>query len=251
MIPIKSLSDIKVMKEGGVIAAKALQSALYEAKVGVTLRELDAVVERVLQENGATGGFKTVGGYGFSTCINVNEGIVHGIPGGYKIRKGDLVSIDLGAYYRGFHTDLAYTIEVETKNETDFLLTGKKALEAAISQCKDGNHLGDISGTIQETVEKAGYSVSLELVGHGIGLRLHEPPQVPCYGKKGKGVTLREGMVLAIEVIYQKGSPALVLAEDGWTLETEDGSLSALFEHTVAITEKEPEILTKQPDEPI
>jgi methionyl aminopeptidase len=244
MIKIKSPAEISIMKEGGKIASEALTSAISAVKPGVALSQLEKIAENVILMNGADSSFKKVDDYKYTTCINVNEGIVHGIPGPYKLREGDLVSIDLGAYLKGFHTDLSYTVEVGTDKEKKFLNAGRFALECAIKECRAGNRVGDISRAMQEVIEGAGYSVSRDLVGHGVGENLHEDPYVPCYGRKGDGPVLREGMVLAIEVIYQKGKPKLEIAEDGWTLKTADNSLSGLFEQTVAVTAEGPEIIT-------
>jgi methionyl aminopeptidase len=244
MISIKSQEEIKVMKKAGAIGALAMKAALGAVREGATTLGINDAAEKVILSAGAVPGFKTVRGYDFATCINVNEGVVHGVPNNYRIQKGDLISVDLGAFYKGFHSDLAYTIEVGTNKETKFLNVGKKALKESIKACFAGNRLGDISNAIQMSVEGAGYSVSRDLVGHGIGKNLHEVPQVPCYGKKGTGVFLKEGMVFAIEVIYQKGDPDLVMGDDDWTLETADGSLAGLFEHVVAVTGEGPLVLT-------
>lgn len=244
MIKLKSAQEIELMRQGGVISSKALKKVLSEVKPGVTLLQLDKIVEDIILASGALPSFKTVDDYKYSTCINVNAGIVHGLPNEYKIKSGDVVSVDLGVLYKGFHTDLSYTLEVDTNNESKFLETGKKALEKAISWCKVNNKIGDISATIQEIVENEGYTVSEMLVGHGVGKELHEDPYVPCYGHYGAGPTLKEGMVLAVEVIYQKGKPDLALDSDNWTYMTADGSLSGLFEKTVAITANGPLVIT-------
>lgn len=242
---VNSPSELKSMREAARIGALALKAALKAVTPGVTLIEINQAAENEILKHGAEPGFKKVPNYHYATCININEGIVHGIPNGYKVKKGDVVSIDLGAYYQGFHSDLAYTVEVESDNQQDFLKTGEEALSNAINMCKVGNRIGDISAAIQETVESAGYSVSRDLVGHGVGRKMHEKPQIPCYGIRKTGQVLKEGMTLAIEVIYQKGRPPIVLSDDAWTIETEDGSISALFEHDVLVTSKGPEVLTK------
>ncbi len=244
MIKIKTHEEIQIMQKSGAIASKALKEVLRHVKVGVSLIELDKVIEQEILKNGGEPSFKTVAGYSYSSCINVNEGIVHGIPSDYNIKSGDIVSIDLGALYKGYHSDLSYTLEVGTNRHTKFLDIGKKALKEAISKCIPGNTLGDVSYAMQHIVEKSGYTVSRDLVGHGIGTDLHEDPYIPCYGKKGAGIKIKEGMVFAIEIIYQMGSHELVLKEDNWTLETADGSLSALFENTVAITKSSNLLLT-------
>ncbi len=244
---LKSHSQIQIMKESGEISSFALSEVLKHVSTGVKLSELDKIAEKAIRSKGATPGFMTVDDYKYTTCINVNDGIVHGIPNDYKLKKGDLVSIDLGALYKGFHTDLSYTVEVESDVEKQFLEAGVEALRAAIANCKAGNPMGFVSNTIQKMVEKWGYTVSRELVGHGVGFELHEEPLVPGYGKLTAGPKLKEGMTLAIEVIYQKGSPRLKLDDDGWTLKTADGSLSGLFEATVAVTKDGPLILTHFP----
>ena len=247
MIPIKSSKGIELMKEGGFIAAIALKKVIENIHSGIKLVELDQIADSFIEQSGAEASFKSVEGYSYATCININEGIVHGLPSNYEVKKGDIVSVDLGVLFKGFHTDLSYTLEVESDRESGFLEAGKKALEKAISKCVGGNRIGDISVAIQETIEKAGYNVSRELVGHGVGEDLHEDPFIPGYGRKGEGPVLAEGMVFAIEVIYQKGEHDITIDEDGWTIKTADGSLSALFEHTVAITAGGPLVLTKLP----
>jgi methionyl aminopeptidase len=202
-------------------------------------------VEKFITINKGKPSFKTVPGYNFSTCININEGLVHGIPNEYIIKKSDLVKIDLGVLYEGYHTDTSATKEISTQNETRFLDSGRICIEEAIKVCIVGNKLGDISSAMQDAIESRGYTVSKSLVGHGIGRNLHEDPLVPPYGKSGTGITLKEGLVLAIEIIYQKGSHQLKTLNDGWTIVTKDGSLGGLWEHTVAITRKGPVVLTK------
>ncbi|HXK52418.1 type I methionyl aminopeptidase [Candidatus Nomurabacteria bacterium] len=240
----KSNSDIEKMTRCGRISAGAMSAVLSNVRAGVSLIELDSVAADYISGSGAKASFMTVDNYRFTTCINVNEGIVHGLPNDYRLKDGDIVSIDLGALYLGFHTDLSHTVEVGTSKESEFLSAGKEGLEKAISKAVEGNRLGDISFEMQSAVEKHGWSVSRDLVGHGIGKQLHEDPYVPCYGKPGKGMKLKENMVLAIEIIYQKGKPELALERDDWTYRTLDGSLSGLFEHTVVVGKTEPKILT-------
>ena len=244
MISIKTTEQLDKMKEGGKISSRAVKEVLDYLKPGIKTIELDRIAEKYILSQGGKPSFKTVHGYSYTTCININEGIVHGLPNNYKIKRGDIVSIDLGVYYKGFHTDISYTLEVETQKEKDFLDTGKKALTEAISKCVEGFTLGDIGFVIQSIVESQKYTVSRELVGHGIGKELHESPYVPGYGKRGHGPKLKEGMVFAIEVIYQKGKPDLALDKDGWTLITKDRSLSALFEHTVIVGKNSPLVIT-------
>ena len=244
MIKLKTPEEIEVMVEGGKISNAALQELLKSVKPGVTTLELDRIGEETILSNGGKPSFMTVEDYPHATCININEGIVHGLPGDYKIQEGDIVSVDLGTLYKGFHTDLSYTVEVNSSTHDDFLETGKIALKKGIKQCRRGKKIGDISHAIQTEVEKAGYSVSEMLVGHGIGRELHEDPYVSCSGKPGTGHKIKVGMVFAVEVIYQYGNPGIGLSSDGWTLETLDKSKSGLFEKTVAVTNERTVLIT-------
>ena len=244
MIPIKTSQEVKKIAASGKIAQAALNEVLKHVKVGITTLELNNVVEEFISKNSAKPGFKSVEGYDFATCININEGIVHGIPGNYKLQSGDLVSIDLGVLLDGWHSDISYTVEVETDKHGKFLEVGKKALEAGVFEFLPGNKIGDVGHAIQKVVESAGYSVSRDLVGHGVGRELHEDPYVPGYGEPGTGIEIKEGMVFAIEVIYQTGQPEIEVLDDDWTVVTADSSLSALFEHTVAATKDGSRILT-------
>jgi methionyl aminopeptidase len=245
MIELKTPSEIEIMKIGGNISKNALNLALGMVREGISLLEIDREVEKFIKNNQAEASFKKVPGYHYATCININDGLVHGIPNKYKIKHGDLVKIDLGVFYNGFHTDTSATVEVGTSKESKFIEAGKRCIENAIQLCVPGNKLGDISFEMQKTIESQGFTVSRDLVGHGIGRNLHEEPLIPPYGKKGTGIVLKEGMVFAIEIIYQKGSHQIKALEDGWTLATKDGSLAGLHEHTVAITKEGPLVLTK------
>ena len=245
MVLIKTKEEIEIMARAGKIAGDSLREVLAAVRPGITTLELERIAEKAITKRGAIPSFRMVEDYDFATCININEGLVHGLPGDYKIKKGDLVSIDMGAYFNGFHSDLSYTIEVETSKETDFLETGKKALKAGIAKCKPGNRIGDISNAMQKIVEKAGYTVSRDLVGHGIGRDLHEDPYIPGYGRPGKGLEIKVGMVFAVEIIYQKGQPEIIIGDDDWTILTADGSLAGLFEHTVAVTGGKSRVLTQ------
>jgi methionyl aminopeptidase len=245
MITYKTKEEIEIMRLGGNIAKNALNLALELSKEGVSLIEINDEVDKFILNNKATPSFKRVPGYHYATCINVNEGLVHGIPNKYVIKKGDLVKIDLGVYYQGFNTDTSATKEIGTNKEEKFIKAGIACIEAAISECVVGNKLGDVSNAMQKVIESAGYTVSRSLVGHGIGKDLHEEPLIPPYGKKGTGMLLKEGLVFAIEIIYQKGSHHIKSLEDGWTLVTKDGSLAGLHEHTVAITKEGPIVLTR------
>ena len=246
MINLKSPQEIELMAVGGKISAQVLGETLGIIKPGVTTLELDQFAEKRMLELGAKPSFKGFEGYRFSTCININDGIVHGIPGKYVIQEGDVVSVDLGVIYQGFHTDTSWTVLAGkgSRQNEKFLEAGRRALAKSIKACKLGNRIGDISAVMQTEIEGSGYNVVRDLVGHGVGRELHEEPQVPCYGRAGIGPRLSEGLVIAIEVIYTSGSQKLKVMDDGWTMATKDGSISGLFEQTVAIERGMPKILT-------
>jgi len=245
MIIYKTVDEINTMKLGGKISRDALKLALSMCEEGMMLIQIDREVEKFILSNLAKPSFKYVPGYSFSTCININDGLVHGIPTDYKISKGDLVKVDLGVLYKGFHTDTSGTVEVGTSLETSFIDAGRECIKRAVAKCLIGNKIGDISHAMQEAIESHGFTVSRSLLGHGIGRQLHEDPLVPGYGKPNTGITLKEGLVLAIEIIYQKGSYQTKVLPDNWTIVTKDGSLGGLFEDTVAITRSGPLVLTK------
>ena len=195
--------------------------------------------------------FEMVEGYRFATCLNLNQGIVHGIPNSRKLVEGDILSVDLGTFYRGFNTDASWTVYVGDRQKAPggklrFLKAGEKTLAAAIAKAQAGGRIQDISAAIQQGVEEAGYNPVDTLVGHGVGKELHEDPQIPCLVIKGPNPEIKAGMTLAVEVIYTEKGRELQVAADGWTVETVDKSLSGLFEHTVAVTESGPIILTEQ-----
>ena len=255
MIKTKTPTEILIMQEGGLILAETLQQVLQKVVPGISTLELDKYVDELILAAGAKPSFKMEKGYSFASCMCVNDMVVHGIPTEYKLQKGDVLGVDLGVFYKGFHTDVSWTIEVgngnsevETGSETKrFLETGERALKGAIKKCVPGNHVGDISQTIQEIVEGGGYSCVKQLVGHGVGRDLHEDPEIPCYlrGQIANTPEIKKGMVLAVEVIYNMGKSAVVYSnDDGWTIVTRDGLPSGLFEHTVAVTENGPQILT-------
>lgn len=244
MILIKTPQEIETMQAGGKIACKAVDEARRQARVGMTTMELNNLAEKVILDAGGKPCFKGFEGFPTATCININEGIVHGLPGKYKLKTGDIVSIDLGVLYKGMITDISDSFELVTQSQTKFLDAGREALRLAVEACVLGNTIGDISHTIQSIIENAGYTVSRDLAGHGVGRELHEDPFVTCFGRRNKGEKLVEGMTLAIEIIYQKGRPELVLDADGWTLKTLDGSLAGLFEKSVAVTRQGVLVLT-------
>lgn len=241
------------MEHGGKILADVLYAVLAQAKVGVTEIELDALAEKLIVERGGESGFKKVPGYHHTICASTNDVVVHGIPSSYVLQAGDVMGVDCGVFYKGYHTDMSETIVVESatfkvQSETkEFLATGKRALEEAIKVAKPGNRIGHISQTIQHIVEGGGYSIVRSLIGHGVGKKLHEEPEVPgfLHGSIEKTPLLRVGMTIAIEVIYNMGKPQVIYAgQDGWTIKTKDGSLSGVFERTVAITKDGSQLLT-------
>jgi len=249
MIKIKTPQEIKIMQASGKMLADTLWEVVENVKPGVSEIELDALSEKLIRQKGGEPGFQKVPGYKHATCISTNDVVVHGIPSNYKLKEGDIIGIDCGVFYKGFHTDMAQTVSVgKTSDKAQkFLEVGGKALEMGIKQAIVGNHVGHISKAIQDLVElQNGYSVVRTLVGHGVGRQLHEEPEVPGYlqGKIEKTPLLKEGMVIAIEVIYNMGGPDLTLDDDGWTLRTKDNSLAGLFERTLAITKTGPLILT-------
>ena len=255
MIKIKTKEEIEIMTVSGHILAETLFEVLEHVKPGVSEIELDKLADKLIAEKGGEPGFKKVKGYHHATCISTNDVVVHGIPSDYKLKEGDVIGIDCGVYYKGFHTDMSETIRVRNSklrvqdDEVDkFLQTGKKALEEGMKAAKLGNHVGDISKAIQDMVEGSGYAIVRSLVGHGVGRDLHEEPEIPgyLYGNIGKTPVLKEGMTIAVEVIYNMGKNEVVLAnDDGWTIKTRDGSFSGVFERTLAITDKGTVVLTK------
>ncbi len=248
MINIKTKDEIKVMQAGGKILSDVMWELVKHVKPGVSEIELDRLAEKLIIEKGGEPGFKRVDGYKYTICVSTNDAVVHGIPSEYKLKDGDIIGIDCGVFLGGFHTDMSETVivgKVDEKTEK-FLKIGKLALNEAIKQAVVGNRVGNISVTIEGIVENNGYSVVESLVGHGVGKELHEEPEIPgyLYSKIEKTPLLKEGMVIAVEVIYNMGKPDLVMDSDGWTLRTKDGSLGGLYERTLAITKNGPLILT-------
>ncbi len=237
--------ELKLIRESGKIAGSALKKAIEAIKVGVSELEVDKIVEEEIYRLGGDLSYKTVPGYKYATCITVNEQVVHGIPTERKFQDGDLVSVDLAVTYKGWHTDYVWSVVLGKDSEKEtFLKTGQEALWDGIAQAKDGQRVGDISYAIQNKVENAGYSVVRSLVGHGVGRKLHEKPEIPGFGSKGTGAILKKDMTLAIEVIYSQGQHEVVLEEDGWTFATADKSLGGLFEMTVVVGPEKAEVLT-------
>lgn len=246
-IILKSPEEIERMRGANLIVAEALRKLSDSVAPGVTTMDLERIVEKIVKERGAKSAFKGYRGYPYCLCTSVNSQVVHGMPSDYVLKDGDIVSIDFGVLYDGFYGDSAITVPVgNVSDDAKRLLKFTEAsLEAAIDKAREGNRLYDISYAVQSLVEKEGLSVVREFVGHGIGRELHEPPQVPNFGNPGRGPRLKSGMVLAIEPMINIGKPGVKVLEDGWTTVTLDGSLSAHFEHSVAITPDGPYVLSR------
>lgn len=246
MISVKSDKEIETMKKAGRITAGALKHAGETITPGMTTYELDKIIHRYIVSHGAQPSFLGYGGFPGSACISVNDEVIHGIPGPRKLLEGDIVSVDVGAYIDGFHGDSCKTFAVgKISEEAEALLKStEESLYLAISMAKPGVRLGDIGYAIQKYNEDNGYSVVRQFVGHGVGKDLHEDPEVPNYGKQGRGVRLTEGMVIAIEPMINMGTEKIYVMPDEWTVKTKDGKLSAHFEHTIAITNDGAVILT-------
>ena len=248
MIILKSQDEIKRIAEACHIVAEALENIKKIVSPGTTTLELDRFAETFIVSKGATPAFKGYKGYPSSLCTSVNEEVVHGIPSAAKrLKEGDIISLDIGVYYKGFYGDAAVTLPVGKINDTAkrLLAATEGALYQGIKNAVIGKRLSDISSAIQEYVETRGFSVVRNFVGHGIGRELHEEPQLPNFGRPGEGPVLMEGMVLAIEPMVNAGTWEVVILDDGWTAVTRDNSLSAHFEHTVAVTLDGPKALTK------
>ena len=251
MITLKSAREIEVMRRANVIVAEILAELRDKVAAGVTTLELDSLAEELTYKKKATPAFKgyQMAGrvYPRSLCVSVNEEIVHGIPSGRVLKDGDIVGLDFGVIYEGFYGDSAVTVGVGaiTEDARRLMQVTEQALYRGIEHLRDGKRLGDLSSAIQQMIEGAGFSVVRSFVGHGIGKRLHEDPPVPNYGEAERGIRLKEGMVLAIEPMVNAGSSEVKMKEDGWTAVTGDGSLSAHFEHSVAITQNGPYILSR------
>ncbi len=249
-IVLKSPREIEIMREAGRINALALQAVREAARPGVTTAELDAVAEEVIRSHGAIPAFKGYPGpypYPATITVSINDELVHGIPSKQRrLREGDIVSIDCGTVYKGYVGDSAFTMGIgEISPEAQRLLeVTERALYIGIEQMRPGNRVGDVSAAIQRYVESHGYHVTREYTGHGVGREMHEGPSVPNYGTPGRGVMLRVGMVIALEPMVLIGTPKTRVLPDKWTVVSADGSLTAHFEHTVAITEEGPDILT-------
>lgn len=246
MIIKKSPAEIEAMAEAGAIHTKVLELLARKVRPGVTTAELDHAAEKFMRSQGATPAFKGYRGFPGSICASPNHMVVHGIPGPFKLQRGDVISIDVGVVKDGWVADGAITLPVGdvAPVASKLLQTTKESLFQAVEQCRPGNRLGDIGAAVQDHVETNGFSIVRSLVGHGIGRSMHEEPQIPNYGTPGKGIPLEEGMVLAIEPMTTAGRHTVRMGDDGWAIYSQDGSLAAHFEFTVAITGDGPRILT-------
>src|SRR2546428_7177738 len=253
MIIYKSQDEIELMREAGAILAEALDHLQSLARPGVTLLELDREADRFIRAHECIPGFVGYQGYRNAICTSVNDQVVHGVPTNRKLREGDLLSLDAGLIYRGFWADAGLSVGVgKISPETQRLMdVTPQSLEIGIAQALVGNRIADISAAVQPQVQRAGFSVVRQFVGHGIGRDMHEDPQVPNFGIAGRGPLLKPGMVLAIEPMVNAGGPDVALLGDGWTVVTVDHSLSAYFEHSVAVTPDGPEVLTALSPSPV
>jgi methionyl aminopeptidase len=246
MIVCKSAEELGIMREAGRITANALDAVAERIRPGVTTSELDRVAAEAIRAAGAKPAFLGYMGYPATLCVSLNEAVVHGIPSERELLAGDIVSVDIGVVWRGFFGDMAATFPVGDVDAGSRTLvdTTRAALESGIDECRPGNHLSDVSHAVQTVAQGAGLSVVRDYVGHGIGRAMHEDPQIPNYGPPGKGPVLSVGMTLALEPMINAGTWEVEVQDDGWTVLTKDRRRSAHFEHTVAVTEDGPEILT-------
>ena len=247
MIELKSAREIALMRAGGHILADVVDRLRETVKPGISTLEIDEEVETFIRSRGALPAFKGYRGFPATVCVSINEEVVHGIPSAHRrVKEGDIVGLDLGCIVEGYYADCAFTLAVgEVPPRVQELLdVTRDSLDLAIAECRAGRRLSDVSHAVQSHVERHGFAVVRAFVGHGIGRALHEDPQIPNFGEPGRGPKLRAGMVLAIEPMVTMGSWDVKVLDDGWTAVTRDGSLAAHFEHTIAITEADPEVLT-------
>jgi methionyl aminopeptidase len=247
MVILKLPDEIEKARRSNHIVAEVLNRLREKVKPGVRTRELDKLAAEIAEKRGAKPAFKGYNGYPYALCVSINEVVVHGMPSERILEEGDIVGLDFGVCYQGFFGDAAITLPLGkvTQEALRLMRVTEDSLYAGIAQAKAGNRLGDISASVQNIVEAAGYSVVRDFVGHGIGKSLHEEPQIPNFGKKGRGIELKSGMILAVEPMVNEGNYNVQVLQDGWTVVTKDGSLSAHFEHSIAITDNGPEILSK------
>ncbi|MDE6182884.1 MAG: type I methionyl aminopeptidase [Rikenellaceae bacterium] len=246
MIELKTEEEIELLRENNILVSKTLAEVGKHIKAGVTTKELDAIAEEYIRSFGAEPAFLGYEGYPATLCVSVNEQVVHGIPGGYVLKDGDIVSVDCGTFMKGFCGDSAYTFGVgDVAEEVSRLMAvTKEALVKGAEQAVAGKRVGDIGYAVQNHAEKHGYSVVRELVGHGIGRKMHMSPEVPNFGARGRGPLLKKGMVICIEPMINMGTRQVVWERDGWTVRTRDGKPSAHYEWAVAVGEQKPDILT-------
>ncbi|MBT1702103.1 type I methionyl aminopeptidase [Chryseosolibacter indicus] len=246
MINLKTEEELVIIRESSQLLGKAHGEIAKRIQPGVKTITLDKLAEEFIRDNGGIPSFKNYRGFPASLCISVNEVVVHGFPGSYELKEGDIISIDCGVQFKGYHSDSAYTYPLEGVKKEALLLLERTydSLYLGIAQAKAGNRIGDVAFAIQNYVESFGYGVVRELVGHGVGKKLHEDPEVPNYGKRGKGIKIVPGMVFAIEPMINQGTKSVVQERDGWTIRTADKKPSAHFEHMVAIHKDRTEILT-------
>ncbi|SRR6056297_728008 len=246
MLKLKSAEEIEILRENNLLVSKTLAEVEKYIKPGVTTLKLDQIAEEFIRDHGAEPGFKGYGGFPNTLCTSVNDEVVHGIPSEYELKEGDIVSIDCGTYMKGYYGDSAYTFEVgEVDREVQELLRAtREALFKGIEKATAGNRVGDISHAVQSHAENHGYGVVRELVGHGLGSNMHESPEVPNYGKQGRGAKLKEGLVICIEPMINLKTRNIRQDKDGWTIRTMDGKPSAHFELALAITNEKADILS-------
>mgnify|MGYP002510727522 FL=1 len=246
MIYLKTPEEIALLRASNQLVGKTLAEVAKHIRVGVTTLELDKIAEDFIRSNGAVPGFLGYGGFPNTLCVSVNDQVVHGIPSNYALKEGDIVSVDCGVLQNGYYGDSAYTFCVGKVDEKvkKLLEITKESLSLGIDSAQHGNRIGDIGFAIQQHCQKAGFSVVRKLVGHGVGKNLHEDPEVPNFGKRGQGVLLKEGMVIAIEPMINMGNRDVVQEKDGWTIRTIDRKPSAHFEHTIAVRKGKAEILS-------
>ena len=247
-ISVKTPKEIKIMSEGGKRLHEVKEKLREEVHEGVSAWRIEETADRLIKKTGGSPSFKMVPKYFWATCININEGVVHGIPTTEMVfKKGDIVSVDVGLYYKGFHTDTSFSVGIGLDNEEKvFLKAGEEAFSNALVATKQGNRVYDVSNAIESTLDNYKFTPVRALVGHGVGRELHEEPPIPGFvsGSYNDSPEIPVGAVFAIEVIYAKGSPNIVISNDGWTISTADGKISALFEDSVAVTKKGPILLT-------
>ena len=246
MITIKSQEEIELLRENNLLVSATLAEVAKHIAPGVTTLQLDSIAEQFIRSHGAIPGFLGYGGFPNTLCISVNDQVVHGIPSDYALKNGDIVSVDCGTYMHGFYGDSAYTFAVGNvdPNVAKLLQVTKEAFYKGVAQAKPGNRVGDIAAAVQLHAESNGFSVVRELVGHGLGKDMHEDPEVPNYGARGRGPLLKEGMVICIEPMINLGRKNVVFESDGWTVRTADRKPSAHFEFAVAVRKNGPDILT-------